>query len=101
MPTKYQSVHDLKVSEELLLFVDNELLKETNISSEKFWLGFDKAVHEKYLTHIDIKNLQGLEVELIYNWKIGETLIMDRSHIHCSSSNIKDKKIGLTTFTKK
>ncbi len=62
---------------------------------------FDKAVHEKYLTHIDIKNLQGLEVELIYNWKIGETLIMDRSHIHCSSSNIKDKKIGLTTFTKK
>ena len=26
---------------------------------------------------------------------------MDRSHIHCSSSKIVNKKLGLTTFTKK
>ena len=62
---------------------------------------FDKKIHKEYLTHIDINNLRGLEVEMIYNWKIGETLIMDRSHIHCSSSRIKEKKLGLTTFTKK
>ena len=62
---------------------------------------FDKEIHQKYLTHIDINNLKGLEIEIIYNWKIGETLIMDRSHIHSSSSNIKGKKLGLTTFTKK
>jgi len=62
---------------------------------------FDKEVHQKYLTHIDINNLKGLKVELIYQWKVGETLIMDRSHIHCSSSRIVNKKIGLTTFTKK
>ena len=62
---------------------------------------FDKEIHQKYLTHIDISNLKGLKVELIYKWKIGETLIMDRTHIHCSSSNIVNKKIGLTTFTKK
>lgn len=62
---------------------------------------FDKEIHRKYLTHIDINNLKGLEVELIYNWKIGETLIMDRTHIHCSSSRIKNSKLGLTTFTKK
>jgi malate synthase len=36
----------LKVSEELLSFVNDELLKDTDISPEKFWLGFDKAVHE-------------------------------------------------------
>ena len=58
-------------------------------------------MHKKYLTHIDINNLRGLKVELIYKWKMGESLIMDRSHIHCSSSNIIDKKMGLTTFTKK
>ena len=63
--------------------------------------GFDKKTHGKYLSHIDINNLNGLEVELIYQWKVGETLIMDRSHIHCSSSKIVDKKLGLTTFTKK
>ena len=62
---------------------------------------FDKATHKKYLTHLDINNLKGLKVELVYQWKVGETLIMDRSHIHCSSSRIEDKKLGLTTFTKK
>tara|TARA_B110000014_G_C20079072_1_gene563587 strand:- start:328 stop:1023 length:696 start_codon:yes stop_codon:yes gene_type:complete len=62
---------------------------------------FDKEIHKKYLAHIDINNLKGLEIEMIYNWKIGETCIIDRTHIHSSSSNIKDKKLGLTTFTKK
>ena len=62
---------------------------------------FDKEIHQKYLNHIDINNLKGLKVELVYQWKIGETLIMDRSHIHCSSSKIVNKKLGLTTFTKK
>ena len=60
---------------------------------------FDKEIHQKYLTHIDINNLKGLKVELVYQWKVGETLIMDRSHIHCSSSKIMNKKLGLTTFT--
>ena len=62
---------------------------------------FDKKVHAEYLNHIDINNLKGLEIELIYKWKVGETLIMDRSHIHSASSRIDVKKLGLTTFTKK
>jgi len=62
---------------------------------------FDKEIYQKYLTHENINNLKGLKVELIYKWKVGETLIMDRSHIHCSSSNINGKKLGLTTFTKR
>ena len=62
---------------------------------------FDKELHQKYLSHIDINNLKGLKVELIYKWKLGESLIVDRTQLHCSSSRIKDKKIGLTTFTKK
>jgi len=62
---------------------------------------FDKDIHQKYLTHVDINNLKGLEVEMIYNWKVGESLVVDRTHIHCSSSRINIKKLGLTTFTKK
>ena len=62
---------------------------------------FDKNLHEKYLKHIDINNLRGMEIEYIYNWKVGESLIVDRTHIHCASSNIVGKKLGLTTFTKK
>jgi len=62
---------------------------------------FDKEFHKKYLNHIDINNLKGLKVEFLYNWKVGESIIVDRSHIHCASSRIVGKKLGLTTFTKK
>ena len=46
MSSNYQSVNNLKVSENLLNFVNNELLKNIEISPEKFWSGFDKVVHE-------------------------------------------------------
>ena len=62
---------------------------------------FNKEIHEKYLKHENINNLKGLEVELIYNWEVGSMLIFDRTHLHCSSSVIEGKKIGIATFTKK
>jgi malate synthase len=45
MSTNYKSVNSLKVSEDLLSFVNNELLKDSGIIPEKFWLGFDEAAH--------------------------------------------------------
>ena len=62
---------------------------------------FDKQTHEKYLKHEKIENLTGLEIDLVYEWEVGSMLIFDRTNLHCSSSIIKGKKIGLTTFTKK
>ena len=62
---------------------------------------FDKKLHEKYLKHENIENLRGLEVEFIYEWEVGSMLIFDRTHLHCSSSVIDGKKIGIATFTKK
>ena len=44
--TKYENVNNLKIAKELLSFVNNELLKGTDITPEKFWTGFDKVVHE-------------------------------------------------------
>ena len=46
MKEQYIKIHNLSVSNKLLNFVNEELLKDTNISSEKFWEGFDRAVHE-------------------------------------------------------
>ena len=46
MKTKYENVNNLKVSNDLLTFVNKELLNDTNISPEKFWSGFDKTVYE-------------------------------------------------------
>jgi len=46
MPEKYININTLKVSESLLNFVNDELLTDTGISSDKFWLGFQKTVNE-------------------------------------------------------
>ena len=46
MKEKYTKINNLSVSSSLFDFVNDELLKETNISPEKFWKGFDAAVHE-------------------------------------------------------
>ena len=62
---------------------------------------FDDKLHKKYLTHEKIENLIGLEIDLVYEWEVGSMLIFDRTNLHCSSSVIEGKKIGLTTFTKK
>ena len=62
---------------------------------------FKKEDHAKYLKHEKIDNLSGLEIDLVYEWELGSLLIFDRTRLHCSSSLIEGKKIGLTTFTKK
>ena len=46
MKKKYTKVHNLSVSNDLLDFINNDLLKGTKISKEKFWKGFDTTVHE-------------------------------------------------------
>ena len=46
MKKQYTKIHNLSVSNKLLKFVNEELLKGTNISSQKFWESFDRAVHE-------------------------------------------------------
>ena len=46
MSEKYETIKNLKVSEILFSFINNELLSDTHISPEKFWLGIDYVVHE-------------------------------------------------------
>ena len=57
--------------------------------------------HKKFLEHEKIDNLLGLEIELVYEWEIGSMLIFDRTNLHCSSSNLKNKKLGFTSSTVK
>ena len=46
MQDKYININSLKVSESLSKFIVEELLKDTGISTDKFWLGFEKALSE-------------------------------------------------------
>ena len=46
MPDKYININTLKVSESLSNFVNEELLTDTGVSTDQFWLGFEKTVNE-------------------------------------------------------
>ncbi len=81
MRSKYHSVNNLKVSEELLLFVNNELFNGTDISPEKFWEDFDKAVHE-----LAPKNKELIDFREALQKKI------DKWHIDNKGKNIQIKK---------
>jgi malate synthase len=63
MKKEYKNINNLKVSSKLLDFVNNELLKDTNINPENFWLGFDEVVHELTIKNINLlktrEKLQG------------------------------------------
>ena len=75
MPKNYQNIHSLKVSEELLSFVNNELLKDLDITSENFWLGFDHVVHE-----LAPKNKELLEIREILQKKIDDWHIKNKGN---------------------
>ena len=70
MTSKYHSVNNLKVSEELLLFVNNELFNGTDISPEKFWKDFDKAVHELALKNKELIDFRETLQKKIDKWHI-------------------------------
>jgi malate synthase len=46
MQGKYININSLKVSEKLSKFISEELLKDTDITPEKFWLGFEETLKE-------------------------------------------------------
>ena len=70
----------LKVDEKLANFIDNEVLSETNISSDVFWQNFSD-----YVSVLTLKNKSLLEKEMLLN----QNLII----------GIKIKKIKLITLS--
>ena len=70
MKEQYTKIHNLSVSNKLLNFINEELLKDTNISSEKFWEGFDKAVHELAPKNKDLLKIREDLQKKIDDWHI-------------------------------
>ena len=70
MKEQYTKIHNLSVSNKLLNFVNEELLKDTNISSEKFWEGFDRVVHELAPKNKDLLKVREDLQKKIDDWHI-------------------------------
>ena len=70
MKTKYLTVNNLKISSELLSFVNDELLDGTDIEPKKFWSGFDKIVHELAPKNLDLIKVRDNLQKKIDTWHI-------------------------------
>ncbi len=70
MQEKYIKINKLKVSESLSRFVKDELLKDTNISSDDFWLGFEKTVEELEPKNRQLINFRETLQKKIDTWHI-------------------------------
>ena len=46
MREQFIKIHNLSVAKDLADFVKNELLLDTNVSPDEFWIGVDKVVHD-------------------------------------------------------
>ena len=91
MKEQYTKIHNLSVSNKLLNFVNEELLKDTNISSEKFWEGFDQVVHELAPKNKELLKIREDLQKKIDDWHIDIILLRDslnqyRERLLCNSA---------------
>ena len=80
MQKKYTKINSLKVSNELLEFVNNELLQGAEITSDNFWAGFDKAVNELAPKNKELLKIRDEFQKKIDDWhkkNIGNNIILD------------------------
>ena len=84
MSSNYLSINNLKVSEKLFSFVNEELLVDTGISVEKFWLDFDKAIHDLAPRNKELVKIRDNLQSKIDDWHI----------------NNRDKKIRIDEYKK-
>ena len=70
MSINYRSINNLKVSEKLLSFVNDELLNGIDIPPETFWSGFDKSLHDLAPTNKKLIDIRDDLQKQIDDWHI-------------------------------
>ena len=81
MREQYVKINSLSVAKDLLDFVNNELLLDTNVSPDQFWKGFDKVVHElapKNKKLLEVRETLQQEIDLWHKKNRSEELNYDK-----------------------
>lgn len=52
---------------------------------------FDEYNYEKYVNHISIEHLYGLQFDCAMQWEYNSCIIFDRTQLHCSNNYINHK----------
>jgi hypothetical protein len=63
-------------------------------------LEINNEIYEKYLSSMTKDDFNGLTVDSIYDWNIGDVATWDRNQLHCGAGDNVNKK-SLIIFTKK
>ena len=71
MQEKYVKIYNLQVSEKLSKFVSDELLKDTDVSVEKFWMGLNETLDDIFELY-DKKVSETFELMIAKNHDYGE-----------------------------
>ena len=91
MPDKYININTLKVSESLSNFVNEELLTDTGVSTDQFWLGFEKTVNELEPKNRELINIRETLQKKIDDWHIknkGNEIKLDEYKNFCTKLDI-------------
>jgi hypothetical protein len=81
--------------------------KNLSIYDDVFFLsdaGINNEFKQEYLTHLQDSWLQGLTINTVLDWKVGDILCFNCNQLHCSSNFLSkgvDSKIALSIFTAK
>ena len=70
MQEKYIKINNLKVSEKLSKFVSDELLKDTSVLPDNFWLGLEKTLDELVPKNRELIKFREDLQSKIDNWHI-------------------------------
>tara|TARA_B100001057_G_scaffold33204_1_gene30155 strand:+ start:42 stop:2201 length:2160 start_codon:yes stop_codon:yes gene_type:complete len=70
MQKKYIKINNLEVSKDLSEFVNNELLKDTDVSVKTFWLGFEKTLNELAPKNKELINVRKNLQDKIDDWHV-------------------------------
>ena len=80
--------------------VDNRTSDYTNVLNFLPGVAFDSTIRNNYLKHLSEQTLEGLSLDRVVPWAIGNVIVFDRQQLHCAS-HCHSQKIGLTIFTRR
>jgi len=110
-----KSVVDFEVNEQLInniklainarenkgfTYVDGRCYDYSEIENYDPELKFDEKLHQQLLSHLPIETFHGLTICKVFEWKIRDVVIFERTRIHSAGTG-HTEKTGLTIFTSK
>jgi hypothetical protein len=100
--TEPETVYDFEITEEFIndlhtiinarnnnhiTKTDGRTYNYSDIVNYNKDLMFDKTIQKNFISHISLETLNGLTIENILEWRLGNCIVFPRTQLHCASSS--------------